>query len=38
METVVARVSEKICLELLDVVLDTIYFEADLQQSDSPAD
>ena len=38
METVVARVSEKICLELLDVVLDTIHFEADLQRYDSSDD
>ena len=38
METVVARVSEEVCLELLDVVLDTIHFKADLQRYDSPAD
>ena len=33
MQTVVARVRKKVGLELLDVVLDAIYLEADLQRT-----
>ena len=33
MQTVVARVRKEIGLELLDVVLDAIYLEADLQRT-----